>query len=161
MRQILARPAGLFPFLLFSCLLATGCSGHARREDDLAELQRLLAQGRAAHFNRDADLLVSSISDEFISVDSGEVTRPDRKSSQDRFQAYFDAVEFLEWDDIEPPVIRISRDGSMAYVIVRKRVRLKDLTQNGKEETTIFAWMETWEKEDGAWKRKAVVSTNA
>lgn len=156
MRQILARP-----FLLLICLLVAGCSGHARRESDLAELQRLLEQGREAHFSRNADLLVSSASDDFISVDSGEVTRPDRKASRDRFQAYFDAVEFIEWDDIEPPVIRISRDGSMAYVIVRKRVRLKVLAENGREENTIFAWMETWEKEDGAWKRKAVASTNA
>jgi hypothetical protein len=156
MRQIFARP-----FFLLICLLAAGCSGHARRESDLAELQRLLEQGREAHFSRNADLLVSAASDEFISVDSGEVTRPDRTSSRARFQAYFDAVEFIEWDDLEPPVIRISRDGSMAYVIVRKRVRLKVLAQNGREETSIFAWMETWEKEDGAWKRKAIASTNA
>lgn len=155
MRQILAQP-----FLLLF-LLAAGCSGHAGRESDLAEIQRLLQQGREAHFNRDADLLVSSVSDDFISVDSGEVTRPNRKSSRDRFQAYFDAVEFIEWDDLEPPVIRISRDGSMAYVIVRKRVRLKVLAENGREENIVFAWMETWEKEKGAWKRKAVASTNA
>ena len=69
------------------------------------------------------------------------------------FQAYFDRSEFLEWDDISPPLIRVSQDASMAYVIVHKRVRLKARNEQGvlDEATTIFAWMETYEKQDGKW----------
>jgi hypothetical protein len=50
----------------------------------------------------------------------------------------------------------------MAYVIVHKRVRLKAKNEKGEleEETTIFAWTETYEKQNGKWTLTAVASTN-
>lgn len=37
-----------------------------------------------------------------------------------RLQAYFDRSTFQAWDDIAPPLLRISPDGRMAYKIVQK-----------------------------------------
>lgn len=125
------------------------------------ELKDLLQQERAAHFGKDADLLVSVFADDFINVDAGKIARPTREESRSGMQAYFDRVEFLEWDDISPPIIRVSQDASMAYVIVHKRVRLKAKDEKGdvEEETTIFAWMETYEKRNGQWTLTTVTST--
>ncbi len=125
------------------------------------ELKQLLQQERAAHFGKDAKLLVSVFADDFINVDAGKITRPSREESMSGFQAYFDRSEFLEWDDISPPIIRVSQDASMAYVIVHKRVRLKAKNVEGETEeaTTIFAWMETYEKQNGQWTLTSVTST--
>ncbi len=125
------------------------------------ELMQLQQQGRAAHFGKDAKLLVSVFADDFINIGAGKITRPTREESRNRLQAYFDRSEFLEWDDISPPIIRVSQDASMAYILVHKRVRLKAKNEKGdlEEETTIFAWMETYEKHNGKWTLTAVTST--
>jgi hypothetical protein len=128
----------------------------------IGELLQLHEQQRTAHFNRDAKLLVSKFADDFISISAGKIARPNREQSLNRFQAYFDRSTFLEWDDISSPVIRVSQDASMAYIIVHKRVRLKAADDKGvhQEETTVFAWMETYEKQQGKWVLTAIASTN-
>jgi ketosteroid isomerase-like protein len=133
-----------------------------RTQDDHATLRRLLDQERAAHIRRDAPMLVALFADDFINVAAGRITRPTRTESLAGFQAYFDRSEFLAWDDIEPPLLRISSDGSMAYVIVRKRVHLISTAADGRreEQETIFAWMEAWERLSTEWALKAVASTN-
>lgn len=75
---------------------------------------------------------------------------------------YFDRVEFVAWDNIEEPVIKISKGETMAYVIIQKFVHLKIPQPDGSEveSKTNFAWMEVWEKMDGMWKMKAIASTD-
>ena len=77
-------------------------------------------------------------------------------------QAYFDASTFLEWDDITPPIIRVSDDATMAYVLVHKKVRLIEKDENGKdrEEVEIYAWTTTYKKVAGKWKATSITSTN-
>lgn len=131
----------------------------ADRAADRAALLRLHEEQRVAHVAKDAELLVSSFSDSFLSIEDGDVGRPARAEAERRFASYLESVELLEWEDIEPPVIRISADGTMAYVVVRKRVRLVPIG-GGEEEHTVYAWLETWEKGDGEWKLTAVASTD-
>jgi ketosteroid isomerase-like protein len=125
------------------------------------ELLQLHEQQRAAHFNRDARQLVSSFADDFTNISAGKIERPSREQSLSRFQTYFDHSTFLEWDDIAPPVIKVSKDASMAYVIVYKRVRVKSLDEKGatQEVTTVFSWMATYEKQKGKWALAAIAST--
>jgi len=126
------------------------------------ELLQLQQQERNAHISKDARLLVSVFADDFINIGAGKITRPTREESINRLQAYFDRSEFMEWDDISPPIIRVSQDASMAYVVVHKRVRLKSQNEQGEmeEAATIFAWMETYEKQNGKWVLTAAASTN-
>lgn len=119
-------------------------------------------QDRAAHFNRDAKKIFAAFSDEYVSVGNGRVRTPDQASGQKRLQNYFDSSTFLEWDDVNPPIIRVSDDATMAYVIVNKKVRLLSKDESGKEreEIEVFAWVSTFRKVDGKWKLTMVVSTN-
>lgn len=124
-------------------------------------MQQVRQQQRLAHFNRDAELLVSSFAGDFRNIQAGKVTQPPREESVSRFQSYFDRSTFLVWDDIEPPVIRISNDGNMAYLVVQKRVVLRPryAASDTAAQESVFAWLETWEKIAGEWKLKALAST--
>jgi hypothetical protein len=126
------------------------------------ELLRLHYGDRAAHFNRDAKKIFAAFADDYVSVGNGQVRTPDRGAGQKRLQSYFDRSTFLEWDDINPPIIRVSDDATMAYVVVNKKVRLLSKDESGKdsEEIEIFAWVSTFRKFDGKWKLTMVVSTN-
>ena len=125
------------------------------------ELLLLQKQERDAHLQKNAARLVEMFAPDFINISDGNVTRPSKEESLRRFQAYFDRTTFLEWADITPPIIRVSQDASMAYVLVQKRVRIKPSDETStKESTTIFAWIETYEKQGGKWLLKVVASTD-
>jgi len=125
------------------------------------ELLRMHYRDRFAHFNRDASIIFSQFADEYFSVGNGRINVPDRVAGQKRLQAYFDASTFLEWDDLTPPVIRVSDDGSMAYILVHKKVRrlAKDKDGREQEEIEIFAWTTTLKKLASKWKVTSVTST--
>ena len=126
------------------------------------ELLDIHNEQRAAHFNRDAKLLVSVFADDFTDIGRGKIRKPTREESFNRFQTYFKNSTFLEWDDITPPVIKVSDDATLGYTIVHKKVRLLAQDENGKEqeETEVFAWIAVYQKNDGKWKLTAIASTN-
>ncbi len=130
-----------------------------QQSEDVNELLRAHYRGRAAHFGRDAAAIYSDFADEYFNLGNGNITSPSREDGRRRMQAYFDASTFLEWDDITPPVIRVSDDGSMAYVLVHKKVRLLDKNDGGKEKVEVFAWSATLRKVAGKWKMTSVTST--
>ncbi len=125
------------------------------------ELLRMHHRDRAAHFDRDAAYIFSNFADEYFSVGNGRVTEPGREADQKRMQAYLDASTFLAWDDLAPPIIRLSNDETLVYVLVHKRVRLLSKKETGKQEegTEVFAWSMTLRKIAGKWKVTSVTST--
>ena len=139
-------------------LAACGADGEA----DRAELLRLHALQRTAHLERRADLLVASHADSVVSISRGAVSVDQPAKSRAMFQAYFDRVTFQAWDDVAPPIVRVSPDGQMAYVIVQKRVHLTAPDSAGapRSERTLFAWLEVYEKRGGRWTMTAIASTD-
>lgn len=125
------------------------------------ELLQLHEQQRVAHLSKNAELLVSLLAENFINVADGKITKPSREESLRRFRPYLERSTFLEWDDVSPPVIRVSDDASMASVIVHKRVRITAPDEKGdsRQDAAVFAWLETYEKRNGKWAITAIAST--
>lgn len=117
---------------------------------------------RAFHVEKDASGFVTLFSDDFVSISNGVISFPDTSSMFKRFDAYFNRVEFIAWDDVSDPIIRISDDGSMAYSILNKIVIVKYPNEDSVlvTDTTRFAWTTLYRKEKGEWKIDAVTSTN-
>ena len=129
-------------------------------EREERELLRLGEAARAAHMAYDARALAAATADDFVSVDDGQVHRPTKAAVETMFQRYFDSVVFRMWDDIAPPVVTLSDDATLATVLVQKRVRLAPkATPDGPVTETDWAWVETWRKQDGAWRMQMIVST--
>jgi hypothetical protein len=146
------------PFLL----LAACASPSSGTEDDRAELLRLHELHRTAHLEKRADQMVASFDDSVRFVAAGGVAVISPAENQARLQAYFDHSTFQAWDDIAPPILRISPDGRMAYKIVQKRVRLTapDSTGRPVAEDVVYAWIEMYEKPDDRWILMAIASTD-
>lgn len=128
---------------------------------DLAELIRLHEQAKTAHLTYNPELFVSMFGENLTQIQSGEVLVRNRETHLARFQKYFESYKFSEWENIVPPVIKISNDGTLATVQVQKRVRGTYTDEKDKihEDLTIFAWLEVWEKINGEWKVVTVAST--
>jgi hypothetical protein len=154
-------------YLLFTIfILLPGASGFelqdtANQQSEAPELLKLHQAGRQAHFQTDVDLLLANHPDEFISVRNGKIERPKKADTRKMFEGYFKGAHYYEWDDLEPPIIRVSRDGSMGWVITRVKVRRtqKDSSGAEKEEKFVYAGIMTYEKRDGKWMKVANVST--
>jgi hypothetical protein len=154
---------GLMPRVLFLVMVTLGaCAPRPDTDADRAAILRLLAMAQTAHLDKRADLLVASFADSFLNISRGAVSAHTREEYRARFQAYFDRSRFLEWADLALPIIRISPDGQMAYVIVQKRVRVSAMDSVGvpRLEHTVFAWLEVYQKQAGQWTLMALASTD-
>ena len=153
------------PFTLILLFIAYAASASAHPSADLekekAELLRLHNSDREAHFKTDVDRLLENSPEEFISVSRGKISRPSKDDARKMFTGYFREAKYYEWDDVEEPIIRISNDASMAWMITRYRVRRVQKNAAGveKEEKFVYAGIMTYEKRDGRWVRVANVST--
>jgi hypothetical protein len=126
------------------------------------EILELHNQQRDFHFQKMAPEFANLLSENHISVNRGAVNTPTIEENTTRFQNYFDNVEFVKWDDLKPPVIRFSDDGSLAYTVVEKEVVVKYKNDEEQEilETTLFAWVAIYKKYGNEWKIDCVASTN-
>jgi len=165
-----------FVLLVFSILLLIGfetvsikaqavsakSSQKAKPNDkDLTELLRLHKQQKTAHLTNNAELFIEMFSDPFTQIQNGSVLIFTKEKSLARFKNYFATMKFQEWSDIAPPVVKISKDGTLATVTVNKRVRATYKNEKGEEEKdhSIFAWLTVWEKINGKWKVTTIAST--
>src|SRR5437763_9230888 len=146
-------------------LLACATSASAERSTDLekekTELLRIHQSDREAHFKTDVDALLANSPEEFISVGRGKINRSSKEDARKMFTGYFRDAKYYEWDDVEEPIIRISNDATMAWMITRTRVRRVQKKADGpeQEEKFVYAGIMTYEKRDGRWVRVANVST--
>jgi predicted RND superfamily exporter protein len=149
-------------FLSLSVFLSCNKNKKTSFLDDEKKIMQLHNLQRDYHFNKDSLAFVTQFSNDFISVNKGEITTPKREETIKRYNKYFSSVEFVKWDDKTPPIIRFSNNGSMAYTIVDKIVTLtyKDENGNDKEDTTHFAWTTIYKKYGDEWKIDCVTSTN-
>ena len=152
-------------FFLGSIILATSCESPTVEIDGNAERQAILALHHAQrdyHFDKMVEEFVSLMSDSFISVNKGEISRPTKEANRTRFSNYFNAVEFEKWDDKDPPIIRFADDYSLAYTVVNKEVALRYQhdAEPPERETTHFSWVAIYKKYHDGWKIDCVASTN-
>jgi hypothetical protein len=150
--------------LVLSCLAISSYAAAQSPPDparDRAELLRLHALDRKGHLRTDADLLAKGFADEMISVRDGEihrVTKPDRRHM---LAEYFRGARYQEWDDVEEPIVHVSDDGSLAWMITRVRVCRwqKDSSGVEREQKFVYAGITTYQKAKGRWMKVANVST--
>ena len=146
-------------------ILSIGCQEKLSKFDKTAateEILRLHNAQRDYHFGKDSIAFANQMAENFISVNRGVISKPTIQDNISRYHGYFSAVEFIQWDDMRDPIIRFSDDGSMAYTIVEKKVKLNytDPDGNTSVDSTHFAWTTIYSMKEGEWKIENVTSTN-
>lgn len=157
-RAVAAAPAVAAVAAGLAALAASSCERPERGE---AALTAVLDGERAAHLAADAGLLASTVADTLTVIDAGEITRQTRAEVEAFFRTYFEGASYAEWNDVHDPVIRISADGSMAWVARRVRVdrtgpRFGGFTERDRFES---AWTATYRRSGDTWRMTSVTST--
>ena len=153
-------------FPLITICLVAACSVKTETETtfdptkEIEVLTQLQKQEQDAHLQEQPALLVNMLNDTLVQIKNGEVSHYTKDDMTERFIKYFESVEFFKWEDTQPPIFTLSDDGSMANVLIRKRVITNDVTVDPPaRDTTDFAWTELWRKKGERWKLYQVTST--
>jgi hypothetical protein len=151
----------LISVLLSSLFLSISPQPAVDMEQERAALLKQHRLDRDAHFKRDAAALVASFAPETIYVRDGRVERRSKAENLRRVEKYFASAEFTEWDDLMPPLINVSPDGRMAWMIVRLKGKYTYTAESGAKSTEEFicAWMSAYEKQGSRWVHVANAST--
>ena len=102
-------------FISLAIILSASCKEQNQlnieaERDKILQLHKLQ---RDYHFNKDSISFANQLSENFISVNKGEITHPKKKEIISRYHNYFSSVEFVKWDDVTDPIIRFSEDGKL------------------------------------------------
>jgi hypothetical protein len=128
--------------------------------DPAATLLRLHQAVIDAHATSDIELLLRDESDDYVLANRGEITTPDKRVRRARLGAYLGRTTFAEYRDLVPPIVRVSEDGTLGWVIVQVYARGEQTGDSGAAVPVEFtsAWIELYEKRNDRWVRTGNVS---
>jgi len=146
---------------VLGALLGNAAGGSLDVEKEKARLLELHQRDIKAHLAGDLEWLAGHSSDGFFSVDSGEIGFPPASEREEMFRSYLGRTTFTEYRDLRPPLVRVSDDGSLAWMAVQVKVAGTQKDAKGVERPLEFvsAWVMLYERRDGEWLRAGVVST--
>lgn len=154
MKHIVGRRLGSMTLALLAIAAACGPRGDAGRE---AEENRLLALHErilSAHRAGDVDDWIALEAEDYLSVSGGEISRPSVADRRAARQSYLDSTTFTTYRDLVPPIVRVSEDGRLGWLI--SQVRIVGSRQSSKGGAMpideVWAWVELYEKRGGEWK---------
>ncbi|MEM0931004.1 MAG: hypothetical protein AAGJ12_00970 [Bacteroidota bacterium] len=144
--------------LFSSCLSKEGFNEEMARN----EIYALHTAQRKYHFEKDSVSFVNQLSSDYLEINKGKITTPQLEEKLSRYNRYFSQVEFIKWDDLQEPIVRFSKDGSLAYTVVDKIVQVSYTDENGEKALgeTHFAWASVYRKTTDGWKIECAISTN-
>lgn len=144
---------------LLAALALAFSAGWAAR-DHRSELLAIHEAGMEAHRKTDVSMLGSG-ADPFITVSDGKINRITPTDERSFFTDYFKNARYPTYEDAEAPIVGVSKDGTLGYVISRVRAHRIEADAKGNEKQVrfVYAGIMVYEKQNGKYVRVANVST--
>lgn len=120
---------------------------------DVESVRALHAKTMRAHKESNAALLLEDQAPDMLIVNRGAVTRPTLGERRASFGSYLGRTVFSEYRDLVEPIVKVSNDGSLGWVIVQVAARGVQTDEDGTKKPIEFisAWIELYEKRNGRW----------
>jgi hypothetical protein len=144
-------------FVLFLVLTSgiTACTSMAPNSpsSDEHRLLELHEAGLKAHIDRDIDALLAKQAEDFVLLNRGEISLPSRQQRQKFLGPYLAATTFEYYRDTVPPLVKVSRDGTLGWVMAQIEARGMTVTAEGERKPVEFevAWIELYERRGKEW----------
>jgi hypothetical protein len=128
--------------------------------DDTARLRELHRKVMEAHRRSDVAMLLADEAKDGVVVSRGEVLHPTIEERRGMLGPYLGSTRFEEYADVIEPIVKVSADGTLGWVIVQVRAKGIQTAADGSKKPLEFVsgWIELYEKRDGRWLRVGNVS---
>lgn len=129
---------------------------------DQAELLRLHDVIIEAHKNGNLEAWMAVEADTVFASHGGEIEWLSASERRPGREAYLVRNTFDVYEDASAPVVMISRDGTLGWVLAEVEVRGWAARQDGAIEdfAIMYSWIEAWKKQDGKWLLTGTVSNS-
>jgi hypothetical protein len=123
------------------------------RDEDKRELLAAHEAVIHAHLHEDVSTWLDGEADEFVTVNRGEVGYTGKEERAAMRGPYLAQTQFSEYRDLIPPIVKISDDGTLGWLIAQIKVVGQRTMSDGQqaEFDVVYAWIELYEKQDGRW----------
>jgi hypothetical protein len=131
-----------------SCAACTSGS----RSSDEERLLKLHEAGMQAHRDGNVRALLDTQAEDVVLLNRGEITSPTMQEREDVLGPYLSSTRFEYYRDAIPPIVKVSRDGSLGWVIVQVEARgVRETAQAAEPIEFAVAWIELYEKRGQDW----------
>ena len=130
----------------------------APSDDEL--LRALHAKVMRAHLESRIAILMEDEAPDYVVANRGAISRPTLDERRVKLRPYLRRTAFDMYRDAVDPIVTVSADGTLGWVIVQVEARGVETTVDGDTEPIAFtsAWIELYEKRKGKWLRVGNVS---
>jgi hypothetical protein len=131
------------------------CKTHPGQEEMEREILKLHREMIDAHIKKNTGYFTKDIADNFMQVSHGEINYPSRTELKVRFDEYLNSATFTKYEDIREPIVKVSKDGSLAWCIVQMKIEGVQKTDNDSigKLNFVCAWITLYEKRGKKWIR--------
>jgi hypothetical protein len=127
-------------------------------EQALLRLHRVFMDG---HLFGRTNGMKEGLAEDVVIVSRGEVHPLSGAETLEMLTEILERTDYTVYDDLIRPVVRVSNDGTLGWVIVQVAARGHQRGEEGKPTKPlefISAWVELYEKMDGSWRMSGNVS---
>jgi len=153
-----------FSIIVSLCLAVAHIGCQSRPDTDVLKSEILDFHKKFIddHLNKNIESFVEDYAEDYIFVAQGEIGYRARDEFTSSFKNYLNSTTFTEYRDLQEPVIGFSKDGSMAWSIVKVKVAGSRNMEDGstKDFDVTYAWITLYERQGDKWIRTVEVSTN-
>ena len=143
-------------------LIITACKSSPDYNAIRSEIINLHRNFIKAHLEKDASFIAKPTSSKYIFVSNGEIQNITPDQLEHNLTDYLNFTEFKVYRDVADPIIGISKDGLMAWAVVKVRTRGTRIYSNesAKNFDIQWAWITIYENKNNQWIRVVDVSTD-
>lgn len=114
-----------------------------------------------AHLDDNVDLWMSLEESDYVSANRGQITFPTTEERRTRRASYLERASFSTYRDARPPIVRVSHDGSLGWLIAEVEVKgTIEMNEGPQEFEQIWAWIELYQRTPAGWKMVGNVSNS-
>jgi hypothetical protein len=156
------RFVAVVPFTLAPGVTVPADPGAAfDRLGDLAALAALHRGAIDAHGTSDVTRLADGEFDRSTVARRGELVETTREALVARLGPYLRSIRFARYEDVRVPVIAVSNDGSLGWIVCEIEAEGLEVAPQGRGTRVAYAfsWIETANKREGRWLRNGNASS--
>ena len=128
--------------------------------DDDAELRRMHELVLQAHRAGEVAPWLAIEADSYVVARRGELDFPTKSERREARSSYLGSTRFASYRDLREPIVMVSKDGSLGWLIAQVEATGVQALPDGTEQPLHFisAWIELYRKGPGGWRMVGNVS---